>query len=939
MKATLLTTLLLSLLVSSSALAVDGLLGYWRLDEGVGEVATDDSGNGNDGDIVEATDAWIDDPDRGSVYQSGGGSFIDFGEFMPVIDLEQDFTWSFWVFPNQTDNNNIVFGNRWSPDGTDFAPREFIKFTPRVFEWHFDGGGENVPGDDTMFVVDEWSHNLVVKSGTTLTYYRNGEEVGSNEITGAPANAQPLYLGGQDGGENFEGLFDEVAVFDRALSEGEAVEVFELGLAGFSLSEGGDDPNISSPSRVSLGQVASVPSQHAGQFKVRNTGSANMLTLSKIDVTGADGDHFSITSTLPVTIAAGGEVLLDYQFDSKGQSGGFFAQFDLDSDDASDSIRVVKASASIINLEGPIAHYRFDEAVGAEDVRDSAGFERGGTFVAGGGSVSPGAEGLAGGQSMVVANGGQARFAASNFDSLDDFTISLWISQDATTADFQTIFGRGFGSPAFAVLVSSGNLLWLQGSDANPFLASTGGLIQANQAHHVVALADSTAGSERIAFYIDGVEVVSLAQPDRIPDEPDTDFFVGAFDHALGFSGRLDDVQIYDRALPDDDILSIFNNPGATLSDTKDVDSDGDGLSDLLEAELGTDPLGTDSDADGLADGTEVNTYNTSPTNADTDGDGANDRFEINNGTDPTDPASKPEVTAVEGLLGYWRFEEGDGDAVTDLSGNGNDGLIFEPDGVWVTDPARGSVYQSGGGSFVEFGEILPVLDLEQDFTWSFWVNPAETNNNNIVFGNRYSTDGTDFAPREFIKFTPRTFEWHVDGGGQNVPPENTMFEVDVWSHNLVVKSGETLIYYRDGEEIATSEVSSGVANPQPLYLGGQNGIENFSGLFDEVAIFDRALSPAEVASVYQTGDGGGSLIDSPDPGNGGDDLSAGLSNVGLQASGAFGVTLPVGVTADVEYSTDLTVWDVIATGVTGAFEETDAGRMAVPAGYYRAKQ
>lgn len=938
MKATLLRTLLCSLLASSSTLAVDGLLGYWRLDEGGGDIATDSSGNGNDGEIIEGSDAWVDDPERGSVYQSGNGSFIDLGEFMPVIDLEQDFTWSFWVLPNQTDNNNIVLGNRWSPDGSDFAPREFIKFTPRVFEWHFDGGGENIAGDDTMFVVDEWSHNLVVKSGTALTYYRNGEKVASSEISGAPTNAQPLYLGGQDGRENFEGLFDEVAVFDRALSEGEALEVFELGLGESSLVEGGDDPNISNPSRVTLGQVASVPAEHTGQFKVRNTGSANMLTLSSIDVSGSDGDHFSVTTATPITIAPGAEVLIDYQFDSLGQSGGFFGQFDLNSDDASDPVRSVEASATIINLEGPIAHYRFDEAAGAENVRDSTGFERGGNYLAGGGSVTTGAEGLAGGQSMAVADGGQARIPASNFDSLNDFTISLWISQNATTADLQTIFGRGFGAPSFAVLVSNGDLWWLQGSDANPLLASTGGLIQANQAHHVVALADSTAGSERIAFYVDGVEVASLSQPDRIPDEPETAVYFGAFDHNLGFSGRLDDTQIYDRALSDDDILSIFNNPGATLSDTKDVDSDGDGLSDVLEAELGTDPLDTDSDADGLGDGAEVNTHNTSPTSADSDGDGANDRFEINNGTDPTDAASKPEVTAVNGLLGYWRFDEGEGHVATDLSGNGHDGEIIEPDGVWVNDPARGSVYQSGGGSWVEFGNILPVLDLEQDFTWSFWVNPGQTSNNNIVFGNRYMPDGTDFAPREFIKFTPTTFEWHVDGGGQNVPGANTAFEVDVWSHNLVVKNGDTLTYYRDGEEVESSTISSGPANPQPLYLGGQNGIENFSGLFDDVAIFDRALSSAEVATVYQTGDGGGSLIDNPDPNPGNDPLPS-LTDVGIQESGAFGVTLPEGVTGDVEYSTDLDIWEVIATGVTGAFEETDATRMAAPEGYYRAKQ
>lgn len=63
------------------------------------------------------------------------------------------------------------------------------------------------------------------------------------------------------------------------------------------------------------------------------------------------------------------------------------------------------------------------------------------------------------------------------------------------------------------------------------------------------------------------------------------------------------------------------------------------------------------------------------------------------------------------------------------------------------------------------------------------------------------------------------------------------------------------------------------------------------------------------------------------------------LTDVGIQASGTFGVTLPEGVTGNVEYSTDLKAWEAIATGVTGTFEESDANRIAAPKGYYRAKQ
>lgn len=73
----------------------------------------------------------------------------------------------------------------------------------------------------------------------------------------------------------------------------------------------------------------------------------------------------------------------------------------------------------------------------------------------------------------------------------------------------------------------------------------------------------------------------------------------------------------------------------AACQGEKDVDSDGDGLLDSEEAELGSDPNSVDSDEDGLQDGEEVD-LGTSPIRADTDGDTLLDPDELDLGTDPT---------------------------------------------------------------------------------------------------------------------------------------------------------------------------------------------------------------------------------------------------------------------------------------------------------------
>lgn len=65
------------------------------------------------------------------------------------------------------------------------------------------------------------------------------------------------------------------------------------------------------------------------------------------------------------------------------------------------------------------------------------------------------------------------------------------------------------------------------------------------------------------------------------------------------------------------------------------VDTDGDGLSDQRELELGTDPRNKDTDGDGLSDGDEVLKYGTNPLDRDTDKDGFTDGKEVQNSYNP----------------------------------------------------------------------------------------------------------------------------------------------------------------------------------------------------------------------------------------------------------------------------------------------------------------
>ncbi len=105
-------------------------------------------------------------------------------------------------------------------------------------------------------------------------------------------------------------------------------------------------------------------------------------------------------------------------------------------------------------------------------------------------------------------------------------------------------------------------------------------------------------------------------------------------------------------------VLDINNQPVTSTVNVNfiDADADADGLSDIVEAGLGTDPNNPDSDADGLTDGVEVNTTLTDPLNADTDNDGLPDAYEVNNGLDPLaagDALLDPDADSYSSLSEY----------------------------------------------------------------------------------------------------------------------------------------------------------------------------------------------------------------------------------------------------------------------------------------------
>ena len=168
------------------------------------------------------------------------------------------------------------------------------------------------------------------------------------------------------------------------------------------------------------------------------------------------------------------------------------------------------------------------------------------------------------------------------------------------------------------------------------------------------------------------------------------------------------------------------------------ADDDGDGLTNILEAVLGTFPNLADTDEDGLTDSQEIRIYNTDPLNRDTDNDTISDGDEVNLlGTSPTLEDTDgdgipdgqdlfPNQIATPTVTPFPTLEGGDICPGSPVPSRVNIGMtaVVEPGGVANRIRSEASVGNGEIIGFMQPNETFQIIDgptCDPDTQLRFW--------------------------------------------------------------------------------------------------------------------------------------------------------------------------------------------------------------------------
>jgi len=204
----------------------------------------------------------------------------------------------------------------------------------------------------------------------------------------------------------------------------------------------------------------------------------------------------------------------------------------------------------------------------------------------------------------------------------------------------------------------------------------------------------------------------------------------------------------------------------------------------------------------------------------------------------------------TDGLVGYYPLDEGTGNTAADMSGNGHDGTLPDSGALWIPWGAiNGAIHIDGSnGSDIKLGAWDPTEGTGQ-LSVAMWIKWSGTGNQNQGLLSKreggWSADNMLFGVR--ITQSDAGIRLHHAGALVAVAGALTPV-VGQWAHVAATFDGTTGRLYVNGVEVGSGPFSLGNNPAAEMRIGSYNSDSPaYNGDIDEVRIYNRALTPAEL--------------------------------------------------------------------------------------------
>jgi hypothetical protein len=206
--------------------------------------------------------------------------------------------------------------------------------------------------------------------------------------------------------------------------------------------------------------------------------------------------------------------------------------------------------------------------------------------------------------------------------------------------------------------------------------------------------------------------------------------------------------------------------------------------------------------------------------------------------------------TPSSGLAGYWKLDEVVGTSASDSSGGGNDGTLVNG-ALWAAGKIDGGLDFDGVDDYVDIANDS-AFDLSAAVTVAAWIKVD-------TFTKLWQSIVTKGDGTWRLMRNDATNNLKFSGTG--LSPNGATGSVNVndglWHHAVGVYDGSKMYLYIDGNEDASVAVTGTLAtNDFNVFIGenAQTVNRHFDGMIDDVRIYNRALSAAEIKAMYEDG-------------------------------------------------------------------------------------